>query len=229
MATYRDPQLAITVDSEDSESDSANEDETSDEESDGITLDSRQTTLKDLEQRISSDPTFVPTWLNLLSTTLAGVPLYSKNASKARAELSLSVLSRAIAAHPSNKQSSTLRLKLLSAGEELWEDTKLAEEWESALQVGGIEMWITWLDWRLRSSRRGIDGLAEDVQRIYSALSKDHALERSRVLWRAVVALCDAGMASRRSKTSIYRLNILTGYVERAHAVFQAQAELCVH
>lgn len=205
MATYRDPQLAIYVDSEDSESDSANEDETSDEESDGITLDSRQTTLRDLEQRIALDPTSVPTWLNLLSNTLAGVPLHSKNASKARAELSLSILSRAIAAHPVNEQSSTLRLKLLSVGEELWEETKLAEEWESALQVGGIEMWIMWLDWRLRSSRRGIDGLAEDAQRIFSALPKDDALDKSRVLWRAAVALRDAGMAFCRNKIRISR------------------------
>ncbi|KIP12478.1 hypothetical protein PHLGIDRAFT_97829 [Phlebiopsis gigantea 11061_1 CR5-6] len=204
---YRDIATAHSPDSDSSDSSGEEDASSSDEDSDSLPLDARQATLKDLEERLASDPTSIPTWLDLLTSTLSTIPLQSKNAPKARAEISLSILSRAVAADSDNKNSTTLRLRILSIGEELWSSDKLYEQWEDALKTSISELWTQWLDWRIRASRNGIEGLIADTQRVYHALGSDE-VSKLRVLWRVAVAFQDAG------------------YVERAMALLQAQAEL---
>ncbi|GJE85747.1 NRDE-2, necessary for RNA interference-domain-containing protein [Phanerochaete sordida] len=195
-----------------STSESSNEEEDIDtgDDSDSISLDSRQITLKELEGQLTSDPTSIATWLSLLSHSVSTVPLHSKNAPKARAEITLAILSRALSAHPDNKKSVTLRLELLSTGEELWDNKRLYEEWEDALDLGQPELWQAWLDWRIRTQRDGVDGIISDAERVLSIFASDE-IEKLRVFWRVAVALRDAG------------------YGERALALFQAQAELTFH
>ncbi|EKM61215.1 uncharacterized protein PHACADRAFT_84015 [Phanerochaete carnosa HHB-10118-sp] len=180
------------------------------DDSDSVTLDSRQVTLKGLEEQLVLNPTSIPNWMNLLSLLLSVVPLHSKNSLKTRAEISLPVLSRALSAHPDNKKSVKLRLRLLSIGEELWSNEKLYEEWEDALTIGNAELWMAWQDWRIRIPRNGIDGVVTDADRVLSVLERDE-VEKLRVFWRVAVAFRDAG------------------YSERALALFQAQAELTFH
>ncbi|KAG6381068.1 NRDE-2, necessary for RNA interference-domain-containing protein [Boletus reticuloceps] len=174
------------------------------------TLTSHQLTIKALEGRLTADPSSVQTWLSLVAQSLSVVPLTSKNAVKARSEVTLSVLSRARGAHPSNLRSPTLSLKYLRAGEELWDQTKLTAEWEDALKSGGIGIWMEWLEWRIRASVGGIDQVVWDATRALKALgsSEDSELDRLRVVWRVAVAFQEAG------------------FHERATALFQAQAEL---
>ena len=194
---------------DDTDSSQDERDESSDDESDTTPMTSLQATLKTLEEQLAADPTSINTWLSLLSHTLSTVPIASKNAPKARSEITLSILQRALSAHPQNASSKALRLRYLKAGEETWHESKLRAEWEDALKVGGIEMWIEWLDWRIRKAEKGVDGVVEDAKRVLAAVRGD-GIGVLRVQWRVAVGFRDAG------------------YIERANALFQAQAELYV-
>ena len=209
---YREIDLTNKNDS-DSDSDVSDGDgpsEASSVGSDGDepTFTSHQQTLRALDQKLSSDPSSVPTWLSLLSQTLSTIPLSSRNASKARSEITLSILSRALSAHPQNAHSKELRLRYLRAGEATWHESKLRAEWEDALKVGGIDIWMEWLEFRIRKATGGISGIVEDAERALVALADDDETGRLRVFWRVAIVLQNAG------------------YTERATAMFQAQAEL---
>ncbi|OJA16132.1 hypothetical protein AZE42_00089 [Rhizopogon vesiculosus] len=191
----------------DSDSQSSASDDSSGDESGTLILTAHQLSLKALEQQLAADPSSVETWLLLLSHSLSNIPLTSKNAPKARAEVTLSILTRARAAHSHNRSSRILFLKYLRAGEEVWHESKTKAEWEEALKLGGIEVWMEWLEWRIRTTAGGIDTLVTDASRILTALASSE-VDGLRVLWRVAVAFQQAG------------------YHERATALFQAQAEL---
>ncbi len=190
---YREIELAKqNLDSD--ESDLSGESASSDDESDTTPLTSLQSTLKSLEEGLSANPTNIPTWLSLLSHTLSTVPITSKNASRARAEISLSVLSRAISTHPSNLRSKTLRLKYLKAGEGVWEPDKLREEWEDVVKVDDTEIWMAWFDWRVRRTPNLLESTVEDMDRILRAPAvREDEVGQLRIFWRAAVAWRDAG------------------------------------
>ncbi|PFH54787.1 hypothetical protein AMATHDRAFT_134942 [Amanita thiersii Skay4041] len=193
--------------SSDSEMDRGMEEDSDDE---STPMSSHQAAIKSFEQQLSLDPSSIRVWLSLLEQTLSTIPLLSKNATKARAEIATSVLSRAISADPSNKKSKILRIKYLKAGEDVWQEDRLQDEWEDALKVGGVEIWMEWLEWRIRRSRNGIDDFIRDSIRAINALGSDVSAEfgKVRILWRVVMVLNSAG------------------YTERGMGVFQAQAEL---
>jgi hypothetical protein len=159
------------------------------------TLTSHQLAIKALEKCLDTDPSSAQTWLSLVAQSLSVVPLTSKNANKIRSEITLSILSRAREAHPSNLRSPTLLLKYLRAGEELWNQTKLKAEWEDGLKLGGIDIWMEWLEWRIRNYTGGIDQVVSHATRALKALgSSEHSeLERLRVVWRVAVAFQEAG------------------------------------
>ncbi|KAJ8591485.1 hypothetical protein M405DRAFT_734897 [Rhizopogon salebrosus TDB-379] len=194
----------------DSDSQSSASDDSSGDESGMPILTAHQLSLKTVEQRLAADPSSVETWLSLLNHSLSNIPLTSKNAAKARAEITLSILTRARAAHSHNRSSRILFLKYLRAGEEVWHESKTKAEWEEALKLGGIEVWMEWLEWRIRTTAGGVDVLVTDATRVLNALSRSEGseLDELRVLWRVAVAFQQAG------------------YHERAIALFQAQAEL---
>ena len=146
--------------------------------------------MKSLEQQLSHNPSAITTWLSLLSHSLATIPLTSNNATKARSEITLSILSRALSAHPDNT-SSILLLKYLKAGEEIWQGYKLSAEWEDALKVGGAELWMEWSEWRIRRGGKGIEGIVKDAARVLKAL--DDETSKVRLLWRVAVAFQNAG------------------------------------
>ncbi|TRM66430.1 siRNA-mediated silencing protein NRDE-2, partial [Schizophyllum amplum] len=66
-------------------------------------------------------------------------------------------------------------------------------------------IWMEWLEWRIRQAKDALSGIVEDAGRVLSNTEDD--LLRVRVLWRMAELLKSAG------------------YVERAMALFQAQAE----
>jgi hypothetical protein len=84
----------------------------------------------------------------------------------------------------------------MKAGEEIWQEAKLKAEWEDALKVGGTEIWMEWLEWRIRSMKT-IDGLVGEVSRVYAAFNSDQGetreLAKLRVFWRIAVMYRDAG------------------------------------
>ncbi|KAF8078751.1 NRDE-2, necessary for RNA interference-domain-containing protein [Lyophyllum atratum] len=205
---------SITASKDDADSDAesstaSSDDESSDEEAGTVTLTSHQETLKLLEHQLNEDPTAVDKWLQLLSHTLSTIPVTSKNATTARSEIAISILARALSAHPRNGASKLLRLRYMKAGEEVWHESKVRAEWEEALKLGGFEIWMEWLEWRIRRANAGVDGVVEDAVRARTlGQSEQDELMRVRVFWRVAVALQSAGFS------------------ERATAMFQAQTEL---
>jgi hypothetical protein len=192
-------------------SDSSVEEDNLDEESDGqdtITLSASQEKLRDLEQRVKSEPKSTSAWLALLQQTLSASPDISKNASQARANITLAVLGRAMMTHLDNKRSLSLRLRYIRAGEMIWPENRLASEWDTALQaIDTPELVIEWLNWRIRIEKGGVDGIVSDGVKAMGLMRGDE-LAILRVFWRVAIALQQAG------------------YTERATAMFQAQAEV---
>lgn len=219
-----------TVDSEDSDGFTSESDESSEaaeEESEGVALilTSRQMAIKKLEEKLREDPTSVQSWLGLLSHSISSVALDTKNSAKVRAEIAESILSRAVSAHPSNKASITLRLKHLRAGGEVWDERRLHREWDDALALRSVDVWMAWLDWKLSRSRDGMEGMMEDV--VYALEHLRHTeIGGLRVQWRAAVILQQAGMLHNIKNLSAASLTPETGFIERATALFQSQAEL---
>ncbi|KAJ6621607.1 NRDE-2, necessary for RNA interference-domain-containing protein [Mycena sp. CBHHK59/15] len=186
----------------DSESDSAVSDAGSSSEED--VLNSHQAMLKSINDKLAVEPS-VSNWLSLLSYTLSTIPTTSKNATRARSEILISILSRALA---SNGNSHILKLKYLKAGEEVWHESKLRAEWEDVLRsIGGVEIWMEWFEWRIRKGNKGIAVVVDDAKRALAALHHDD-VGQVRIFWRLAVAFQNAGFG------------------ERATGMFQAQAEL---
>ncbi|KAJ3515279.1 hypothetical protein NLJ89_g1854 [Agrocybe chaxingu] len=198
----------------DSSSPSRDEDmDSSGEEGYAITLTAHQELLKSLEQVLTVNPQSIDKWVSLLDHTLSTIPVTSKNATKARSEISVSILSRALAADPQNAKNKILRFMYLKAGEETWHESKLRFEWEDALKVGGIEIQMEWLEWRIRKGNNGVDGVVESARRVLADLraGEEGDIGKVRVFWRVATVIKNAGFA------------------ERAMAMFQAQAELTFH
>ncbi|KAF9270085.1 hypothetical protein L218DRAFT_976056 [Marasmius fiardii PR-910] len=170
---------------------------------------SHQITLKSLEQRVAANPSSISSWLALLARTLSTVDKDSKGATKARADISLSVLERAMSAHPRNALSTRLRLKYMWAGSEIWSGSKLTEEWERAVELGDADIWMEWLEWRI-SVGIDISEIFDCASRILAALDDSEANDilKVRLLWRVAVACQQAG------------------FPERATALFEAEAEI---
>jgi hypothetical protein len=149
--------------------------------------------MRSLEEQLSVDPSSVSTWLSLLSLSLSQVPAASKNSSKVRSEITLSILGRALPSLPV-VSSTSIRILYLHAGEELWTSEKLGQEWEKALTTGDINISLAWLDWRIRNGSREVDGILEAATRVLA--SAESELERLRVFWRLTCALRQAGMSN---------------------------------
>ena len=178
---------------DDSENDSSSaSDSSDDDDQDGTVLPSYHEKMRSLEELLSKDLSSVSTWLSLLSHSLSQAPATSKNATKVRSEITLSVLDRAMPNLPKGPSSTRIQLLYLHAGEEVWTSDKLSQEWEKALTTGDINIYLSWLDWRIRSGTDGQDGTLEATIRVLSSATSE--LERLRVFWRWTYALRQAGM-----------------------------------
>lgn len=168
------------------------------EKSSSPELTSHQSAIKKLEQHLAEDPTSESKWLSLVNQSLSTIPITSRNATKARSEITVAILSRAFSAEPKNISSKLLRLRYMKAGEEIWQEVKLKEEWEETLKAGGTEIWMEWLEWRIRSCTKIVDDLVEDVLRVYAALDNDigeaQELSKLRVFWRLATVYRNAGL-----------------------------------
>ncbi|TFY82820.1 hypothetical protein EWM64_g1196 [Hericium alpestre] len=180
--------------------------ESSDEEGGGPSLTSFQEKTKALEQVLSANPSSVNAWLDRLSHALSEVPITSRNATKTRAEITLSIISRALSSIRDGPASTRLRLIRIQAGEEVWPPAKVHDEWEDALKANDIELKMAWLDWRIRGGARVIDAVLEDALRVLTTSATE--MDKLRAFWRTGVILRQSG------------------FTERALAMFQAQAEL---
>lgn len=193
--------ITTAKDNEDSDSSAAEDsksDVSSEDECDRPVLTAHQETLKRLEQELTAHPDSINTWMSLLQQTLSTIPITSKNATKARCEITSSILSRALSAAPQNATNKELRIAYLKAGEEVWHESKLRSEWQDALKLGGIEIQMEWLEWKIRKAENGIDGVVESAVRALESLGIDEEEEiaKVRIFWRVATTIRDAGMNS---------------------------------
>jgi hypothetical protein len=163
-----------------------------DDDGDGTVFSSYHSKMRSLEEQLSSNPTSASSWLSLLSHSLSQVPTASKNATKVRSEITLSILGRALPTLAKVSSSIRIRLLYLHAGEELWSSDKLKQEWEVALATRDTNIFLAWLDWRIRNGTDGLDGILEAAIRVLAATTSE--LERLRVFWRLTCVLRQAGM-----------------------------------
>ena len=191
---YREIELS-KQDYDSDESDVSEESASSEDDETGTTpMTARQEAITSLRAKLDANPRDVSSWLAMCAHNVATAPLDSKNAVQARAKLALAVLERAFAAHPDNARSKTLRLKYLKAGEDVWDPSKLAAEWENATKVDDVEIWLEWLDWRIRNVVDIMENLADHAARATKALAaRGDEVGQLRVMWRVAVALKDAG------------------------------------
>lgn len=182
--TYR----SITRTDLDSSASSASSESESDTEL--VTLE--LTRAGQLAARVRDHPTDLQAWMALLKYNITPAP----NA-LTRAEIAVSVLTKALAAHPANRQSSSLRLRLLRAGEMVWPDERLEQEWQDVLrdfpQDGDV--WSEWVGWRMRVMP-GIEAVIENIQyalQVLQGSTEELELERLRIFWRACTWLRQAG------------------------------------
>lgn len=161
---------------------------------DNPSLTSHQETLKTLEEDITSNPGSVDKWLALLYQTLASTPTTSKNATKVRSEITLSVLSRALAVYPGNAKNKILRTLYLKACEEVCQEDKLRAEWDEAFKDGDIEILMEWLEWQIRKGLGGLDGLVTSAVKVLDRLGREaDESTKVRIFWRIAFAIRSAG------------------------------------
>ncbi len=183
----------------DSDISSLPEDEVSNsDEGDGdLVLTAHQEILKSLEQDLASHPSDVEKWLALLHQTLSTIPLASKNATQARSEITISILSRALSADPLNTKNKMLSIFYLKAGEDVWHESKLKAEWETAFKEGDTELVMEWLEWQIRKGKGGLDALmAAGVKALERFATSEDDTAKVRAFWRIAFALRSAGLST---------------------------------
>ncbi|KAF7320303.1 hypothetical protein MKEN_00815100 [Mycena kentingensis (nom. inval.)] len=201
----RDAYREIERQNANSDSDSASHSESSQEET---TPTAHDYALQSINTKLAADSTNIANWESLLAHNLSTIPRTSKNSTRARSEISISILARALTA---TGRPPALLVKFLECGEEVWHESKLRAEWEDALKhQRNIQVWLAWLDWRWRSCKTGIASFVADAERALVALQHDD-VGQVILFWRLAVAFKSAG------------------YWEKATAMFQAQAEMTFH
>ena len=195
---YRSLSKVKADDDSDSSPFESDDDSHESDNNDIAVLSAHQESLKLLEQDLEANPRAVSKWLALLNQTLSTVPFTSKNARKAHSEITVSIIARALSADPQNNLDTHLRLTYLKAGEDIWHESKLRLEWEDALKVGGVDIQLEWLEWKIRRGNKGIDGVLESAARALTGLGigEEADFGKVRIFWRVAVAIKNAGMST---------------------------------
>ena len=167
-----------------------------------IHLTARQEAIKELDAILTRDSTLIDSWFSFIRLSIADSPVTSRRGPIARAEISLAILKRALDADPQNRTSVRLQVAYLEAGEEVWQRSEQAEEWEGALIIlGGAgndlanrEMiWNAWLSWVMRNAKN-VDDFLSAFRRVFGVLNLEEAeVIRVRLLWRLCVHLHESG------------------------------------
>ena len=133
----------------------------------------KQTT--DTEKHVREHPDDVDTWIRYSVLHLKLTPESSNRTrgslvdpatlpqSRASAEVTLSILARALEAHPANFNSVPLHLAYIKAAESFWSPEKVTARWQNVLRelgekarttgdgrpaAGMMQIWLGYIDWR---------------------------------------------------------------------------------
>ncbi|CAE6423356.1 unnamed protein product, partial [Rhizoctonia solani] len=161
--------------------------EISDSESDTELVTPELTRAGKLAARVKEYPTDISAWMALLKNNVA--PAQNE---LARAEMAVSVLSKALAAHPANRRSPSLRLRFLRAGEIVWPSQQLEKEWQGVLAdfPHDGDVWAEWVGWRMRVVRvvNGVEDTITDIAHAFEVLrgnTEELEMQRLRLFWKA--------------------------------------------
>ena len=163
MPTYRDISRAPIAEDDDTE--------LVDRELAGFTTVEQEMRRKtiDTERHLKTAPQDVDAWIaysklrrpTQAPTSISGIDHAKLPSTRADAEVTLSILDRALSAHPSNMFSAPLHIAYLEAAEIIWPPDKVTDRWKNvirelteggkALGYAHVEMmplWLGYLDWR---------------------------------------------------------------------------------
>ncbi|WVQ61954.1 uncharacterized protein L199_000087 [Kwoniella botswanensis] len=188
------------------------------------------------EQYLKSHPGVIDRWIKYSQLHLKLSPdLTSKSdaaqistKTRAEAEVTLSILSRALDAEEANFNSEKLHLAYLKAAEQFWPNDKVTNRWKNVLrelsekndQVDMMDLWLGYITWREGDGfGKGDGGGVDEVVEVYEeCIGK---LKES-----------DKGDTQAREENLVYlflRACLFlkqAGYTERALAMFQAIMEI---
>jgi hypothetical protein len=192
------PKDAQANESEDSRSHSSS----SSEDDVQLTLTADQEAIKELESMLSRSPDNETAWLKLWNISIKSLPKSIGRGSRARAEISLSILRRAIDGHDSSRYSPRLRLLYLEHGGEIWSEDQVRIEWGNIMSELGDDssptwkrgvIWMAWLEWKLSSGRTINEALVEARKALVALTDDAFEMLRVRFCWRMAVFLREAG------------------------------------
>lgn len=142
---------------------------------------------------LSEDMSSIPAWFNVIAHSASSNPT-----PQGRAEIWLTMLEKALSAHPSNRRSDTLRLRYLEAVRDAKSSSDEDSAWERALMdLQSENLWVEYISNRL--AKHGPNDLETAVVRIWRELSKSNFdperrhYAQLRIFWRAIVGLQEAG------------------------------------
>lgn len=184
-------------DSEDSRSElSASSDELE------LSLSADQEAMKELEVILNRSPDSETAWLKLWDISLKSVPKTTSRGVNARADISLSILRRALDSHDENKESPRLRLLYIQQASQIWSDDRIRAEWDNLLsQLGGTGtavwkrgvVWAAWLEWRLSNSPSVNEAIIDTKRAILELKDDSFEMLKVRICWRIAIFLKEAG------------------------------------
>jgi hypothetical protein len=183
---------------------------------DNVPRTAHQQSLAMIEASLQTNPTSLALWFALVELTLSTLPPSAKTSLiRARADIKLSILDRAMRIDERNRDSVELRVKWLNAGADIWGSDKLEKEWEQAVRELGTrrndkvkrefirnDIWNEWFRWRISSAGRAsgkpsnLEGIIDDARRVLENVEGEFT--KVKTLWRVAVLLQEAGRKMER-------------------------------
>ncbi|ODO05840.1 hypothetical protein I350_04901 [Cryptococcus amylolentus CBS 6273] len=200
----------------------------------------------DMERRLKEQPEDEDAWIEYSTLHLQlspeaervpGVDQTRLATTKAQAEVTLSILSRALNATPENGYSIALHLAYIRSAEKIWPGRKVTERWKNVLrelgqasdrrpglEEGMMKLWLGYIEWREgqgfgkgdgEESGGGVDEVVdvyvECIERLKNGMGGDALAREENLVYLFLRACLFIKQA---------------GYQERALAAFQALMEI---
>lgn len=176
---------------------------------DTVEQDIRRQTAE-MERYLQLHPTDVDAWIRYSTLHLKMSPDLARQAAnpsidplklpqnRATAEITLSILSRALEAHPDNFSSISLHIAYIKAAEKFWERGQITRRWQnvlrelgdratrandSKLQEGMMDLWLGYIEWQegegfgkmdAKAEEAGVDGVIDVYTKCLEHLSAGH-------------------------------------------------------
>jgi hypothetical protein len=196
---------SINEPNDNSDGDSSNDEEDAlgwpDSDDDAVDAHSAETAR--LARILAADTSNISSWLNVIAHSASTNPTPA-----GRADIWITMLEKAMLAHPANKTSDVLRLRYLEVIREARPGSEEEKAWTTALnEIKSENLWVEYIGFKLRrGGAESLDGAISKIWEEVDALGEDDSRKyraRLRIFWRAVVAQREAGMYFRSVSSSM--------------------------